>query len=56
MAGERGLHGGLPAVFDDDMLACARSRQERGVPVPGIAAKPVIPTGKDKGRHPDAGQ
>lgn len=51
-ARERGRHGGRPKVFDDDMLAYARSLRERGVPVPDIAAKLVIPTGKNKGRHP----
>ncbi|MGW0594621.1 hypothetical protein [Streptosporangium sp. NPDC002607] len=50
-ARERGRHGGRPKVFDDDMLAYARSLWERGVPVPDIAAKLVIPTGKNKGRH-----
>ncbi|MEV4188991.1 hypothetical protein AB0J28_46910 [Streptosporangium canum] len=49
---ERGRHGGRPTVFDDDMVAYARSLRERGVPVPEIAAKLVIPTGKNKGRHP----
>ncbi|WP_223190834.1 hypothetical protein [Nonomuraea terrae] len=39
-------------MFDDDMLAYARALRERGVPVPDIAAKLVIPSGKNKGRHP----
>lgn len=51
-ARERGRHGGRPKVFDDDMAAYARSLRERGVPVPEIASKLVIPAGKNKGRHP----
>ncbi|GGQ35919.1 recombinase family protein [Streptosporangium pseudovulgare] len=51
-ARERGRHGGRPKVFDDDMIAYARSLRARGVPVPEIAAKLVIPAGKNKGRHP----
>ncbi|RVX40798.1 DNA invertase Pin-like site-specific DNA recombinase [Nonomuraea polychroma] len=51
-ARERGRHGGRPKVFDDDMAAYARSLRARGVPVPEIAAKLVIPAGKNKGRHP----
>ncbi|WP_236666812.1 MULTISPECIES: hypothetical protein [unclassified Nonomuraea] len=34
------------------MIAYARSLRARGLPVPQIAAKLVIPTGKNKGRHP----
>ncbi|MFI7462028.1 hypothetical protein [Nonomuraea sp. NPDC049646] len=51
-ARERGRHGGRPRVFDDDMVAYARSLRERGVPVPEIASELVISTGKNKGRHP----
>ncbi|MEV4374063.1 recombinase family protein [Nonomuraea sp. NPDC049637] len=51
-ARERGRHGGRPRVFDDDMVAYARSLRERGVPVPEIASRLVISTGKNKGRHP----
>ncbi|MEU6721963.1 hypothetical protein ABZ897_61910 [Nonomuraea sp. NPDC046802] len=51
-ARERGRHGGRPKVFDDDMIAYARSLRERGVAVPDIARKLVIPTGKNKGEHP----
>ncbi|MFD8563602.1 recombinase family protein [Streptosporangium canum] len=51
-ARERGRHGGRPKVFDDDMIAYARSLRARGVPVPEIARKLVIPTGKNKGRNP----
>ncbi|GAA3618176.1 hypothetical protein GCM10022419_124640 [Nonomuraea rosea] len=51
-ARERGRHGGRPQVFDDDMIAYAQSLRERGVAVPDIARKLVIPTGKNKGRTP----
>ncbi|MFI7640417.1 recombinase family protein [Nonomuraea sp. NPDC049400] len=51
-ARERGRHGGRPKVFDDDMIAYARSLRERGVAVPDIARKLVIPIGKNKGKHP----
>lgn len=51
-ARERGRHGGRPKVLDDDMIAYARTLRTRGVAVPDIAGKLVIPTGKNKGRHP----
>ncbi|MFI6182484.1 recombinase family protein [Nonomuraea sp. NPDC051191] len=51
-ARERGRHGGRPKVFDDGMIAYARSLRARGVAVPDIARKLVIPTGKNKGQHP----
>jgi DNA invertase Pin-like site-specific DNA recombinase len=51
-ARERGRHGGRPKVVDDDMGQYARSLRANGVPVPEIARKLVIPTGKNTGRHP----
>ncbi|MEQ4723728.1 hypothetical protein [Nonomuraea sp. B19D2] len=51
-ARERGCHGGRPKVLDDDMIAYARSLRARGVPVPEIAGKLIIPIGKNKGHHP----
>jgi hypothetical protein len=48
-ARERGRHGGRPKVFDDDMVAYARSLRERGVPVPEIARKLIIPAGRNNG-------
>ncbi|MEV4020754.1 hypothetical protein AB0J35_60785 [Nonomuraea angiospora] len=51
-ARERGRRGGRPSVFDDDMIAYARSLRARGVAVPDIARKLIIPTGKNAGRHP----
>ena len=51
-ARERGRHGGRPKVVDDDMAAYARSLRANGVPVPQIASKLVITSGKNKGQHP----
>jgi hypothetical protein len=51
-ARERGRHGGRPKVVDDDMAAYARSLRANGVPVPQIASKLVITSGKNKGKHP----
>ncbi|MBC9719410.1 recombinase family protein [Streptomyces sp. TRM66268-LWL] len=51
-ARDRGRHGGRPKVFDEDMAAYARALRASGVPVPEIANKLVIPTGKNKGEHP----
>ncbi|MBB5782013.1 hypothetical protein [Nonomuraea jabiensis] len=51
-ARERGRRGGRPKVFDDDMIATRRSLRARGVAVPDIARKLVIPAGKNKGKHP----
>ncbi|MEV1001264.1 hypothetical protein [Nonomuraea sp. NPDC050202] len=39
-------------MFDDDMIAYARSLRARGVAVPDIARKLVIPKGKNKGLYP----
>ncbi|GLW19899.1 hypothetical protein Stsp01_66420 [Streptomyces sp. NBRC 13847] len=47
-AREGGRHGGRPKVVDDNMADYARAQ---GVPVPQIAAKLVIPSGKNKGEH-----
>jgi DNA invertase Pin-like site-specific DNA recombinase len=51
-ARERGRHGGRPKVFDDDMIAYARTLRANGVSVPEIARKLVMPSGKNKGVHP----
>ncbi|CAL9337931.1 hypothetical protein SUDANB58_00205 [Streptomyces sp. enrichment culture] len=51
-ARERGRHGGRPKVVDDDMAAYARSLRANGVPVPGIARKLVITSGKNQGKRP----
>ncbi|MEU6369136.1 hypothetical protein ABZ876_26195 [Streptomyces sp. NPDC046931] len=51
-ARERGRHGGRPKAVDDDMATYARSLRANGVPVPQIASRLVITSGKNKGEHP----
>ncbi|MGW3028855.1 hypothetical protein [Streptomyces sp. NPDC001221] len=50
-AAAKGNHGGRPKVIDDDMLVFARALKDRGVPVPEIAKKLTIKTGKNAGRR-----
>ncbi|MFJ7996402.1 recombinase family protein [Streptomyces sp. NPDC096310] len=51
-ARERGRHGGRPKVIDDDQIAYARTLRASGVPVPQIAGKLFISSGKNKGENP----
>jgi len=51
-AAARGNHGGRPKVIDADMLLFARALKDKGTPMPEIAQKLVIKTGKNAGRHP----
>lgn len=51
-ARERGRHGGRPRVMDDNMVDYARALRASGVPVPEIARKLIIPSGKNKGTNP----
>jgi DNA invertase Pin-like site-specific DNA recombinase len=51
-ARERGRHGGRPRVLDDNMADYARALRAGGLPVPEIARKLVIPSGKNKGTNP----
>lgn len=51
-ARERGRHGGRPKAFDDHQIGYARTLRGQGVPVPEIARKLVIFTGKNKGESP----
>ncbi|WP_324197181.1 recombinase family protein [Streptomyces sp. NRRL B-1677] len=51
-AAAKGNHGGRPKVIDEDSLLFARALKDRGVPVPEIAKKLTIKTGKNAGRHP----
>ncbi|WP_345584321.1 recombinase family protein [Streptomyces prasinosporus] len=51
-AATKGNHGGRPKVIDDDMLLFARALKDKGVPVPEIAKKVTIKTGKNAGQHP----
>ncbi|WP_235619131.1 recombinase family protein [Embleya scabrispora] len=52
VAAAKGNHGGRPKVIDDDMLTFAIALKDKGVPVPEIARKLTIKTGKNAGRHP----
>jgi DNA invertase Pin-like site-specific DNA recombinase len=51
-AAARGNHGGRPKVIDDDMLTFAVALKDKGVPVPEIAKKLTIRTGKNAGKSP----
>lgn len=51
-ARERGRHGGRPKVVDDHMAAYAQSLRANGVPVPEIARKLVVTSGKNQGKRP----
>ncbi len=51
-AAARGHHGGRPKVIDEDMLTFALALRAKGLPVPEIAAKLKIATGKNAGRAP----
>ncbi|MFJ6438564.1 recombinase family protein [Streptomyces sp. NPDC091416] len=51
-AASKGNHGGRPKVIDDDMLTFAQTLKDKGVPVPEIAKKLTIKTGKNKDQHP----
>ncbi|MEW1772027.1 hypothetical protein [Streptomyces sp. NPDC086777] len=48
----KGNHGGRPKVIDDDMLTFAVALKDKGVPVPDIAKKLTIKTGKNAGKNP----
>ncbi|WP_207931126.1 recombinase family protein [Streptomyces sp. 8K308] len=51
-AAAKGNHGGRPKVIDDDSLLFARALKDKGVPVPEIAKKLTIKTGKNAGKNP----
>jgi DNA invertase Pin-like site-specific DNA recombinase len=51
-AAAKGNHGGRPRVLDDDQVAFARSLRAAGTPVPEIAKKVRIISGKNAGQHP----
>jgi len=51
-AAAKGNHGGRPKVIDDDMFLFARALKDKGTPVPEIAKKLSIKTGKNAGKHP----
>jgi DNA invertase Pin-like site-specific DNA recombinase len=50
-AASKGNHGGRPKVIDDDSLTFAVALKDKGVPVPEIAKKLTIKTGKNVGEH-----
>ncbi|MEU8246919.1 recombinase family protein [Nonomuraea sp. NPDC048916] len=52
IAAARGNHGGRPKVIDEDMLTFALALRAKGVPIPEIAAKLTITTGKNVGKRP----
>jgi DNA invertase Pin-like site-specific DNA recombinase len=51
-AAARGNHGGRPKVIDHDTLLDVRALREAGIPMPKIARKVTINTGKNAGSHP----
>jgi DNA invertase Pin-like site-specific DNA recombinase len=51
-AAAKGNHGGRPKAIDDDMLTFAFALKDKGVPVPEIAKKLTIKTGKNAGKSP----
>ncbi|MFD8498013.1 recombinase family protein [Amycolatopsis sp. NPDC059657] len=51
-AAARGNHGGRPKVIDEDSLTFALALRDKGVPMPEIAGKLTIKTGKNAGRSP----
>ena len=52
IAASKGNRGGRPKVIDDDMLTFAVALKDQGVPVPEIAKKLTIKTGKNAGKSP----
>ncbi|GAA2910379.1 hypothetical protein Acy02nite_89710 [Actinoplanes cyaneus] len=52
IAAAKGNHGGRPKVIDDDSLTFALALKDKGVPVPDIAKKLTIKTGKNAGCAP----
>ncbi|MFD4764603.1 recombinase family protein [Streptomyces sp. NPDC058439] len=52
IAASKGNHGGRPKVIDDDMLTFAVALKDKGVPVPEIAKKLTIKSGKNAGKSP----
>lgn len=51
-AAARARRGGRPRIFDDELTAAALTMRDQGMGVPEIAARLVIPEGKNAGRHP----
>lgn len=51
-AAAKGNHGGRPKVIDPDTVIFARALRDQGTPMPDIAQKLTIKTGKNAGKHP----
>ena len=51
-AAAKGNHGGRPKVIDDDSLTFALALKAKGVPIPDIAKKLTVKTGKNAGSSP----
>lgn len=51
-AAAKGHHGGRPKVIDEDDVLFARALRDKGTPMPEIAKKLTIKTGKNAGRNP----
>jgi DNA invertase Pin-like site-specific DNA recombinase len=51
-AAAKGHRSGRPKAIDEDMLALARTLKDQGMPVPEIAQRLIITTGKNAGQHP----
>lgn len=51
-AAAQGRHGGRPRVIDPDTLVFAKALRDAGTPVPQIAGKLLIASGKNAGKHP----
>jgi DNA invertase Pin-like site-specific DNA recombinase len=58
-AAAKGNHGGRPKVIDPDMVVFARALRDQGTPMPDIAQKLKIQSGKNAGNilrsHPSTG-
>ncbi|MEU5200383.1 hypothetical protein AB0G86_41145 [Streptomyces scabiei] len=52
IAAAKGNHDGRPKVIDDDMITFALALKAKGVPIPEIAGKLTIKTGKNAGKSP----
>ncbi|MGH3233232.1 MAG: recombinase family protein [Streptosporangiaceae bacterium] len=51
-AAAKGNHGGRPKVIDDDSITFALALKDKGIPVPDIAKKLTIKSGKNAGKSP----
>lgn len=54
IAAAKSNHGGRPKVIDHDSLTFALALKDKDVPIPDIAKKVTIKTGKNAGKPPSA--